>query len=208
MKFVTLYVVFLFVMVDHSYCQFKKMALTKEEVKARMQCHYSSREEHGSLDLYLYKDSTFNYSFASCLDYGFSTGRWTQQGKVLTFISDYDSNNLPIAVRYRQKEPKDSFIKKIDFIRDNNGNPSFLYGLLINNDTTACYYGDYSCYGDITTIDSVKVKLPSGVSSEWVKVIPNFDVMEISLQPQLDFEKYVIFKEQYRIERNGTIVRR
>jgi hypothetical protein len=145
----------------------------------------------------------FRFENGTCLINSFSTGKWVKENGELVFTSDYQKGNLPVKLRYRKRDCNDYDTKRISFVKDYQGKPMYYAGVYINSDTLSCYDGDVLCSGDIKSTDSVKVYLDSGPTSRWIKVKATDEIMELTIQPAVDFSNYIIYNEKLRKKKDG-----
>lgn len=181
--------------------------LTKEEGKKNVQYHYQWESIDGhaaTLDLFLFKDQSFEYSIASNVYNTYSIGRWKSDGNIITLNSDFQKGTLPIKVTYRQRDTSDFTVKEIAFVRDLNEKPLSYAFVYINNDSISCMDGDLLCIGEYKQIDRVKVVLENdGASSEWVGITPHDGLVQITVLTKRNLANYVILKNRkYKLDNN------
>jgi hypothetical protein len=183
--------------------------LTKEELNKDVQYHYRWESADGHvavIDLFLFKNQTFEYSIASNGYNTFSIGRWKSDGKEVILNSDFQKGTLPINVSYRQRDTSDFTVKEIAFVRDLNEKPIPYAFVYINNDSTSCMDGDLLCNGEYKQIERVKVVLANdGPSSEWNDIIPHDGLIQITVLTKRNLENYTIVNDRkYKLD-NGKL---
>lgn len=202
---------FLFVLI-YLFCssqEYKKIKLSKEEVKEGLQSHYQWDTTAGHFmmfDLFLYKNGRFTYSRSDNLYPEYSEGIWkTDNGKVI-FRSTIQQNELPIKVTYL---PVDSNGKrKIAPIRDLKDYVTEAY-VLINADSISCFYGDELCNCTYDTIRRVKVGLEmSALKSTWINIKGGNETIQLVIDTDLDIRRYTIFNKVFIIKNEKLIEQR
>lgn len=177
--------------------------LTKEDSSRNVQYHYQWESADGHVavvDLFLFRDQTFEYAIASNVHYAYSTGYWKSKGKTVILNSDFQKETLPIKVSYRQQDTSDFNVKEIAFVKDLNENPLPYAFVYINNDSTSCIDGDLLCIGGYKQIDRVKVVLENGgPSSKWVNILPHDGLIQITVLTKLNLQSYIILTDQIYI---------
>jgi len=184
-------------------CSAQELALiklSKEEVNKNIQYHFSQESTEGHLaaiDLFLFKDQTFEYSIASNVYQAYSIGRWKLDNNKITLNSDFQDGTLPINVSYRQRDSSDLDVKQIAFVRDLNQKILSYAFVHINNDSTSCMDGDLLCTGKYKQIDRVKIALENnGPSSKWINVMPQDGLLQITVLTNRNLKNYIILKNK------------
>ena len=180
---------------------------TAQDPAKNIQYHYQWESTDGhveTVDLFLLKNHTFEYSIASNVYNVYSTGAWYISKGVLTLNSDFQKGTLPIKISYRQRDSTDNATKRVAFVKDLNNKPISCAFVYINNDSTKCIFGDLFCNGNYAQIDSVKVALENdGPTSQWMAITPHEGIIQINIATKLNLENYVIIKDKrYRIQEN------
>lgn len=205
MKYLTIFFFFV-VQICHSQ-DLALMKLTKEEVNKNVQHHYRWESSDGhvaAIDLFLFKDQTFEYSIVSNIYNAYSIGNWNSDGSMVILNSDFQKETLPIKVSYRQRDTSDFTVKEIAFVRDLNEKPLSYAFVYINNDSTSCIDGDLLCIGDYKQIDRVKVVLENnGPSSKWIRISPHDGLIQITVLTKRNLKNYMILKnKKYKFDNN------
>lgn len=193
--------IFFFFIVQISHSQdLTLIKLTKEEINRKVKYHYQWESIVGHvavIDLFLFRDQTFEYSEVSNVYYAYSFGKWESDGNIVVLNSDFQKGTLPIKVTYRQRDTFDFTVKKIAFVRDLNEKPISNAFVHINNDSTSCMDGDLLCNREYKQIDSIKVVLENnGPSSNWVSIIPHTGLVQITILTTHDLRNYFILKDR------------
>ena len=198
-------ILFFFVMLESHSQDLTMTKLTKEEVNKDIQYHYQWESTDGHvavIDLFLFKNQTFEYSIASNVYKTYSIGRWKSDGKMVTLNSDFQKGTLPIKVSYRKRDTSDFTVKEIAFVRDLDEMPLPYAFVYINNDSTSCMDGDLLCNGEYKQIERVKVVLENdGPSSEWINITPHSGLVQITVLTKRSLENYTIFNNrEYKLD--------
>jgi hypothetical protein len=194
-SFITILTVFLS---QIAFSQYKQVPLTKDESKSGILCHYEIADNYASAHLYILLGKKFRFENYTCLTSKYSEGSYSETTNEIIFTSTLQNGTLPVKVEYRKRAPTDSLVKRVAFIQDTDGrevNDGIIY---INNDSTSCIYGDYFCSKPLNSIDSIKIVLTSGVSSAWVKVQPESEIIQVKILFTGEIEKYVIYNGRFR----------
>ena len=174
--------------------------LKDKEAKGKTQYHYQWESTDGHvavIDLFLFKDNTFEYSIASNINYMYSTGRWKLSNGIIALNSDIQNETLPIQIKYRQRDSSDFNVKKIALIRDLNDAPLTYAIMYINNDSTSCMDGDLLCVGDYKQIDSIRVAIVNrGPSSKWIRIYPFEGLLQITIPTKRSLERYMVLTDE------------
>ncbi len=78
--------------------------------------------------------------------------------------------------------------------------------ILINNDSIQCFGGDFECFGEFKTIDSVKVAVNSEISTDWIKIQATSKIIEIELQTDIEFYRYFPIKIELKRIKNDLML--
>ncbi|MFN8290744.1 MAG: hypothetical protein U0U70_10830 [Chitinophagaceae bacterium] len=181
--------------------------LTQEDSNRNVQYHYQWESTDGHVaivDLFLFRDQTFEYSIASNVYNAYSIGHWKSDGKTIILNSDFQKETLPIKVSYRQRDTSDFTVKEVAFVKDLNEKPLSYAFVYINNDSTSCMDGDLLCIGEYKKIDRVKVVLENnGPSSKWINISPHDGLIQITVLTKLNLKRYIILKNRkYKLTKN------
>jgi hypothetical protein len=196
MKFcITILTVFVF---QIAFSQYKQVPLTKAESKSGILYHYQIADNYASAHLYILPGKKFRFEDYTCLTSNYSEGSYRETENNIIFTSTLQKGTLPVQVEYRKRAPTDSLVKRIAFIQDIDGREVDDGIIYINNDSTSCIYGDNFCSRELNSIDSIKVVLSSGVSSAWVKVKPENEIIQIRILISGELTKYVIYNGRFR----------
>jgi hypothetical protein len=205
MKYLSIFFLFV-VQICHSQ-DLALIKLTPKEINKNVRQHYQWESTDGHvavIDLFLFKDQTFEYSIASNVYNAYSIGHWKSDGNMVILNSDFQKETLPIKVSYRQRDTFDFTVKEIAFVKDLSGKPLSYAFVYINNDSTSCMDGDLLCIGEYKQIDRVKVVLENnGPSSKWVNIIPHEGLVQITVLTKLNLQNYIILNDvKYKIVNN------
>lgn len=181
------------------------MSLTKSEIKKGVKYHYSSGGDYASAHLYLFKNDSFRFESHTCMTSDFSLGSWTIKNNLIRLTSNIQKDNVPIKLLYRSKDSSEKKIKRLAIPKDLTGRELWAT-IYVNNDTTACFDGDLSCFGNYSSIDSIRLYLNNGLSSPWVKVnTSGNEIVQIVLQSTIDLIDYICYNATFRRNKNQLI---
>ena len=183
------------------------MTLSTAEVSHGVQAHYHFESKSGHftiIDLWLLKESKYEYEITSNVYNAFSEGTWQQSKGRLVLISHIKKNNLPILVSFRPKDSSDYDVKRIAFIKDLNGKVISNAIVYINNDSTSCIDGDLMCNGKYASINKIRVQYENyGISSEWVNVRPFEGLLQVTILTKKELSNFLVFNpKRYQVLKN------
>ena len=156
-------------------------------------------------NLFLYSQNKFIYEEFTDVASWQSVGTWSKKKDILKLNSNLEGT-LPLQIIYLDSIPSEPKIKNLAIIKDKTGREYTLEAIRINNDSVSCFYGDMECFGNYTTIDSIKVTIGKNVSSRWVKVEPSKGIIQIVLQTDFDLTGY--FPVDMRLKEEKGLLKR
>lgn len=183
---------------------YKLIPLKNSEIKNNVKYHYLSGSKYTVSELYLFKNGSFRFESQTCLYGSFSTGNWTIKNEILQLKSDIQEKNIPVKLLYRSRDSSDNQIKRLAMPKDLTGK-ELKATIFINNDSTSCFYGDFFCYGNYSTIDSVKLDLNNGLKSTWIKVNAGAEIVQLVLQSSIDLTNYILYNATFKRNKNKLI---
>lgn len=183
----------------------KDKHLSASEIRKGIKHAYFNHSFENYHDLILYKNYRFAYKCQSTNYTSSAYGRWRKRGDFLYLNSDIDSNNVPVKIYYFDTDTiktfwlRDTSIKvystkmqvpvnlKQTFLSDSR--------IFINDDDAYCFPYFDTCFGNIKSIDRIKVEFGSGFRTRWINVEKR-DVrrMLIIAQVNVSFDEYRCFK--------------
>ena len=179
--------------------------LTKTEIAKKIQYHYQFESTDGhvaKIDLFLYKNQTFEYFIASNVYNAYTTGRWKSDNNIVTLNSQFQKGTLPVKVSYRQRDSSDFSVKQLSLVKNLNKKTLPYAFVYINNDSTRCMDGDLLCTGEYKQIERVKVVLENnGPSSKWINIPSHKGLIQLTVLTKRDLENYIILtNKKYTID--------
>jgi hypothetical protein len=189
--------------------EYKKIKLTKEELKEGIEAHYQRDATDGHFmvfDLFLYKNGRFTYCRSDNLYPEYSEGSWKTSDGRLQFRCSIQPNELPVKVSYLPVESNGK--RRIAQIRNLKEDVTEAY-VLINTDSINCFYGDELCNGSYDTIRRLKVGLEnSDLKSAWINIKEGKETIHLVIDTELDVRKYAPFNKVFLIKREKLIEQR
>ena len=189
--------------------EYKKIKLTKEEIKQGINAHYQRDATDGHFmvfDLFLYKNGGFTYHRSDNLYPEYSTGSWKVSNSKLLLRSSIQQNELPIKVNYLPVDNNGR--RRIAQIRNLTEDVTEAY-VLINTDTINCFYGDELCNGNYDTIRRLRVGLEnSELKSAWINIKEGNETIQLVIDTELDLKKYTPFNKVFLIKGEKLIEQR
>lgn len=173
----------------------------KERTENKLVGHYRfDYDSYSGSELYLYKDGRFAYATFTEVSRQTSAGNWTSQGGVIELKSEIGKGTLPVKVTYASRV-SDTLVRKFAVVRDVTGKEYFKAAIYVNHDSVTCFGGDLECFGSFRTVDSVKVAVNEEVYSQWVKVDGSRGIVQLTLQTNVDLDRYFSMHIRLRKEK-------
>lgn len=188
-------------MACQDYC-LRPVALShKEKTENKLVGHYRfDYDRYAGSELYLYKDGRYAYATFTDVSRQTSAGKWTSQRGIIELKSAIGKGSLPVKVTYASRV-SDTLARKFAVVRDVTGKESCKAAIYVNHDSVTCFGGDLECFGTFRTVDSVKVAINEEIYSQWVKIDGSRGVVQLTLQTNVDLDRYFSMHIRLRKEK-------
>lgn len=182
--------------------ELQQESLTEKQKSGKVMTSYlwSAAESYERIELY---KSNFNYVYKSNDYYIYSNGIWNIENGELVLNSEIDSLNVPVLVQFTSLGDSLRWRNLSNIVVPVNlkGNRFGDSRIFINNMSDYCFPYFDTCFGKITTIDSIKVDFGRGFHTAWIPVKQEPQkYLQVVVKSNVRLYEYVSFrKRRYKI---------
>ena len=165
---------------------------------------YVEKGSYGIITLLMFKNGNFEYEMKSFNRDRVSKGKWKRAKDLIILQSNFKTSKVPVNIAYSSDKSMRINGCKFNAVKNLKGEEITDAMIKINNDTIQCLPSYGSCYGNYTSIDSIKITFENGMSSEWIK-ISYCETKQIVITVEMDFLPAVYFpfdKLKYKVGKN------